>query len=227
MTVTQYAPESAPGRILAHLRRCGEASVKDLEDLLGISTTAVREHLTHLEARGLITARLIRQGPGRPKLSYSLLPRANELFPKEYGTLATLLLRELASRGNPDHMQSLLDAVGERMAAVYGVQIGGGTIEERLDRLRALLEERGIPVDIASDDAGAHLQIYACPYYDVAQEHPGICSMERGMLQQVLGEEIRLEGAIREGRRSCQFTVERPQPLRENQEPVGPAQGGE
>jgi hypothetical protein len=47
------------------------------------------------------------------------------------------------------------------------------------------------------------------------------------MLQQVLGEEIRLEGAIREGRRSCQFTVERPQPLQENQEPVGPAQGGE
>ena len=82
MNVTLYAPDSAPGRILAHLQRSGEASVREFEDLLGISTTAVREHLTNLEARGLITARLIRQGPGRPKLSYSLLPRANDLFEK-------------------------------------------------------------------------------------------------------------------------------------------------
>ena len=210
MNVTLYAPDSAPGRILAHLQRSGEASVREFEDLLGISTTAVREHLTNLEARGLITARLIRQGPGRPKLSYSLLPRANDLFPKEYGTLVTLLLRELASHSNPELLQSLLDAVGERLAAEYDLHISGDTFEQRLDCLRALLEERGIPVNVATGDDGAHLHIYACPYYNVAQEHPAICAMERDVLQHVLGEEIRLEGAIREGKRSCNFVVERP-----------------
>ncbi|GAB4110160.1 MAG: winged helix-turn-helix transcriptional regulator [Roseiflexaceae bacterium] len=208
MTAVTYAPDSPQARILAHLQRQDEATVRDLEELLGISTTAVREHLTHLEARGMIGARLVRQGPGRPKLVYSLLPRAQELFPKEYGTLVTLLMRELASSEHPERMQVLLDAVGARLAAEYGVQIGSGSFEDRFKRLRGALEERGIPVDIDAEQAKLH--IYACPYHEVAQEHPAICAMERGMLQQVLGETIRLEGAIREGHRSCHFVVDRP-----------------
>ena len=50
MAVTQYTAESPAGKILDYLQRNGEATVKDLEELLGISTTAVREHLTHLQA---------------------------------------------------------------------------------------------------------------------------------------------------------------------------------
>jgi hypothetical protein len=41
----------------------------------------------------------------------------------------------------------------------------------------------------------------------VMQEHAGVCAMERRMVEQVLGEQIVLEGTIREGRRSCHFTV--------------------
>jgi DeoR family suf operon transcriptional repressor len=207
MISTASPSDSPPARILAYLQRHSEATVRELEELLSMSTTAVREHLTHLETRGMIGARLVRQGPGRPKLVYSLLARAQEFFPKEYGTLVTLLMRELASQDDPERLQVLLDAVGSRLAAEYGVQIGNGSIEERLRRLRIALEERGIPADV--DASTAQLQIYACPYHEVAQEHPEICAMERGMLQQVLGETIRLEGAIREGRRSCQFVIDR------------------
>jgi predicted ArsR family transcriptional regulator len=207
MTATAYNADSPPGRILAHLQRNREATVREFEELLGISTTAVREHLTHLEAKGLVGTRLVRQGPGRPKLIYSLTARAQELFPKEYGTLVTLLMRELANRQNPELLQGLLDAVGSRLAAEYGVQIGSGSIEDRLRRLRIALAERGIPADV--DTQLAELEIYACPYHDVAQEHPAICAMERGMLQQVLGESIRLEGAIREGHHSCHFVIDR------------------
>jgi DeoR family transcriptional regulator, suf operon transcriptional repressor len=210
MTVTAYPTESPPAKILAHLQRHQEATIRDLEELLGISTTAVREHLTHLEARGLIGTRLVRSGPGRPKLVYSLLPRAQELFPKEYGTLVTMLLRELASRAEPEQLEVLLDAVGTRLAIEYGVQIGQGTIDERLKRLRIALAERGIPADV--DLQMADVQIYACPYHDVAREHAAICTMERRMFEEVLGQEIRLEGAIREGQRSCHFIIERPTP---------------
>jgi DeoR family suf operon transcriptional repressor len=210
MVATAYAPDSPAGKILAHLQRHGEATVRELEVLLGISTTAVREHLTHLEARGLLGTRLMRQGPGRPRLMYSLRPRAQELFPKEYGTLVTLLMRELVRSEDPERFQALLDAVGARLAVEYGIQLSGNSLEERLAALRTALAERGIPADV--DAVEARLEIYACPYGNVAQEHPAICAMERGMLQQVLGETIRLEGAIREGQRSCHFVVERDEP---------------
>jgi predicted ArsR family transcriptional regulator len=93
------------------------------------------------------------------------------------------------------------------MAEEYRDDVSGGSLEERLGRLQSALESRGIPAEIEPGAAG--FQVFACPYYDVAQEHASVCTMERRMLEQVLGETIRLEGTIREGRRACQFHVSR------------------
>ncbi|MDW8147038.1 MAG: DeoR family transcriptional regulator [Roseiflexaceae bacterium] len=206
MTLAQYTENSPAGKILTYLRRHGEATIKDLEELLGISTTAVREHLAHLEAKGLLATRQARGGPGRPRLVYSLTLRAEDLFPKEYDTLVTLLLREIASREGKERLNALLEAVGQRLAEEYRGQVVGNDVEERLARLRVTLEARGIPVEVTPDGA---IQVFACPYHDVAREHAGVCTMERRMLEQVLGERVEIEGTIREGRRSCHFQIAR------------------
>jgi DeoR family suf operon transcriptional repressor len=205
MAGTVYPGDTPAGKILAYLQRHGEATVKDLEELLGISTTAVREHLTHLHAKDLVTTRLVRQGPGRPHLVYFLTAVAQELFPKEYDTLVNLLLHEIANQEGPDRLQVLLDAVGARLAAEYRDQVSGADLVERLTALGGALEARGIPVELQPN--GESFRLFSCPYLDVAQEHAGVCTMERRMIEQVLGERIILEGTIREGRRSCHFTV--------------------
>ncbi len=201
----RFSPDSPAGKILDFLQRHGEASVKDLEELLGISTTAVREHLTHLQARDLVATRLVRRGPGRPHALYSLTAEAQSLFPKEYDTLTNMLLREIASQEGPARLQGLLDAVGARLAEEYRGQVAGGALSERVLALREALERRGIPVEV--HPSGESLRLFACPYLDIAQEHAGVCAMERRMVEQVLGETIALEGTIREGGRSCHFTV--------------------
>jgi DeoR family transcriptional regulator, suf operon transcriptional repressor len=204
MTVMPYGPGTQAGKILVYLQRHGEATVREFEELLGISTTAVREHLTHLEAKELLATRLARSGPGRPRLVYFLTARAHELFPKQYDTLITLLMREIASRQGPEQLQVLLDAVAWRLAEEYSGQLDGVDLAERLEQLRVALEARGIPAEV--QDAGAGFRVFACPFLDVAQEHAAVCAMERRMLERVLGEPIQLEGTIREGRRSCHFT---------------------
>jgi predicted ArsR family transcriptional regulator len=205
MAVTRYASDSPAGKILTYLQRYGEGSVKELEEVLGVSTTAVREHLTHLQARELVATRLVRRGPGRPHLVYFLTPQAQELFPKQYDTLINLLLREITSQDGPDRMQHILDAVGTRLAEEYRSQVSGADLAERLAGLQRALEARGIPAEVGP--TGTEFEVFACPYLEVAHEHAGVCAMERRMLEQVLGEQIILEGAIREGRRSCHFTV--------------------
>jgi len=200
-----YPIESPAGKIIDYLQRHGEATVKDLEELMGISTTAVREHLTHLQAKDLVTTRLVRNGPGRPHAVYSLTAEAHSLLPKEYDTLTNLLLREIASQEGPARLQLLLDAVGARLAEEYRGQVAGEDIAERLAALRAALEQRGIPVEL--QPSGDGFRLFACPYFDVMQEHAGVCAMERRMVEQVLGEQIVLEDTIREGGRSCRFTV--------------------
>ncbi len=205
MSATLNANESPTGKILAHLQRHGEATVKDLEDVLNVSTTAVREHLTHLQARELVATRLVRRGPGRPHLAYFLTTKAQGLFPKQYDTLVNLLLREIVGREGPERLEVILDAVAARLAEEYGAQISGAELSERLATLRGALEARGIPAEI--QPSGESFELFACPYLDVAQEHASLCTMERRMLEQLLGEHLLLEGTIREGHRSCHFTV--------------------
>lgn len=203
MTEHVYPSDSPAGKILAHLQRHGEVTVKELEEVLEISTTAVREHLTHLQARDLVATKVVRHGPGRPHLRYFLTPKAQGLFPKEYDTLINLLLHEIASTEGPDRLQTLLDAVGTRLAQEYRGQVTGADLAERLATLSGALEARGIPVKMHPEG----FQVFTCPYLDVAQEHAAVCTMERHMIEQVLGEQIVLEGTIREGQRSCHFAV--------------------
>ena len=208
MASATYTGDSPASKILRHLQRHGEASVRDLEVVLGVSTTAVREHLTNLQTRGMVDTTLRRNGPGRPKLVYSLTAAAKSQFPKAYDTFVSMLLRELVLRNGPEQLDVVLEAVGERLAEAYRDQISGEELQERLDGLRVALEARSIPVEI--QPSGEGFSVFACPYLDVAQEHAAVCRMERRMMETVLGEQLHLEGTIREGKRSCNFVVAKP-----------------
>jgi len=205
MEAATITPGSPAAVIVDYLQRHGEATVRDFTDLLGVSATAVREHLTHLHAKRLIDLRLARKGPGRPHQVYFLTQQAQSLFPKEYDTLITLLLREIMSREGPEGIQHLLEAVSKRLAEEYRGQITGEELAQRLAALRSALEARGIPAEVTPTSDG--FQIFACPYLDVAQEHAAVCTMEQRMMEQLLGKPLQLDGTIREGRKSCHFNL--------------------
>ncbi len=205
MMVIGYATTSPAGQILQYLQRQGEATVKELAALLGVSATAARDQLTHLQAEGLVTVRPERYGPGRPRLVYTLSDEAHSRFPKQYDRLITGLLRELIALEGPDKVDQLLDRVSRGLADEYADRMAGGDTAQRLAELRRLLELRGVPAEVAAAGDGIHL--FACPFYDVAQDHPEVCSMERQMIEYVLGEKLALESSIREGGHTCRFVV--------------------
>ncbi|MBX0328503.1 DeoR family transcriptional regulator [Oscillochloris sp. ZM17-4] len=204
-TTIGFAPESGAGKIVEHLQRHGEGTVKDFAALLEVSATAVREHLVHLQADGLVVARAERRGPGRPRLVYCLSEKAQSLFPKQYDRLISLLLRELIALEGADRVDQILDRVSQRLAGEYADRMQGTDIGARLGELRRLLEQRGVPAEVAPEGDG--IRLFACPYYDVAHMHPQVCSMERQMIEYVLGEKLDLQNSIREGAHSCSFTV--------------------
>lgn len=205
MLVISYSASSPAGQILQHLQRAGEATVKDLAALLGVSTTAVRDHLMHLQAEGLVTVRAERHGPGRPRLVYTLSDQARSRFPKQYDRLITGLLRELIDQEGPAKVERLLERVSRRLAEEYTDRMEGADVVERLNELRRLLEQRGVPAEVAEDGDG--IRLFACPFYDVVQDHPEVCSMERQMIEYVLGEKLALESTIREGAHTCRFVL--------------------
>lgn len=204
MQSTPFSADSSVGQILTFLQRNGEATIRELEIELGVSTTAVREHLINLDARGYIATRLIRNGRGRPRIVYSLTEQARDVFPRSYDTLVTVLLDEIARQQGEQGLTQLLDSVSERLAEGY--QRGGkGDLESRMSNVQKMMESRGIPVEVQPDSHG--FTFYACPYHEVALEHAGVCAMEKHMLEQVLGQSIQNETSIRAGSRVCSFSV--------------------
>lgn len=210
MEIIGFPSASPAGIILQHLQRHGQATIKELEDVLGVSTTAVREHLAHLQAHNLVAISTVRYGPGRPRFVYTLTHKAQSLFPKQYDLLINLLLNEIAAEGGTEQVDLLLERVSKRLAEEYADRISGVDVQARLVELRAMLESRGIPAEVQQSGAGIH--IFACPYFDVAQEHAEVCTMERQMIEQVVGQKMTLEQSIREGHHRCRFVVDSEQP---------------
>ncbi len=206
MEVIGFPPTSPASTILQYLRRHGQATIKDLEGVLGVSTTAVREHLAHLQSQVLVSTSTMRYGPGRPRLVYTLTDKAQKLFPKHYDLLINLMLQEIAAEEGMEKVEQLLQRVSMRLASEYSNRINGADVHERLAELRAKLEAQGIPSEV--QPSGDGIRIFSCPFHDVAQEHAEVCTMERQMLEQVLGKKVVQGHSMLEGHHHCCFNVD-------------------
>ena len=185
----------------------GRASIKDVAADLGVTASAVRLHLAQLQAGGAIHAEKVREGVGRPYHVYSLTPQAHDLFYKDYGDLARLLLEEVSESQGPDEMQDVLGRVGARLAEKYRDQVPGQDLAERVKAWAELLDQRGVTVEIQRIDDGFILREYGCLYQNVAAENRAICEMERQVMARLLGSGVRLTQCMMDGHRGCQFAV--------------------
>src|SRR6266508_157561 len=152
-------------RILEYLQRNGSATVKELGQLLGLTSTGIRQHLTVLERDGLVAVREERGRVGRPNLVYSLTDEADSVFPKTYDVLASVLLEEIRATDGNEKLHQLLHKVSERLAAPYRDRVEGKPAAERVKETARIMEEQGCLVDVSeSQDGGYLIDEYTCPF---------------------------------------------------------------
>jgi DeoR family suf operon transcriptional repressor len=212
MAALNFREGTPAGDILHYIQRHGSATIKELEIALDVSTTAVREQIANLLGDGLLKSTKVRQGAGRPSFRYMLAAKAQALFPKGYDVLINLLLEEILAVEGRDKLQQILDRVGRRLADQYTDESEaaqeGELLRDRLMGLAQALDRRGMPIDVIELSEGNFIvSEYACPYFDVAQEHSGVCTMEQRMMEHVLGRKVELTKRIVEGHHGCQFHV--------------------
>ena len=207
MTLYWDFANTPAGRVLKAIQIRGRASVKDVAADLGVTASAVRLHLAQLQASGAIRTDKVREGVGRPYYVYSLTPHAHDLFYKDYGDLARLLLEEVSEIQGPDALQDVLDRVGVRLAEKYRAQVPGQDLAERVDAWAELLDQRGVTVEIEKTDEGIVLREYGCPYQNIAMENRAVCEMERQVMVRLLDSGVRLTQCVLDGHRGCQFAI--------------------
>ena len=104
--------DSPAWQILEYLQRNPSATIKDFELLLGVTTTAVRQHLNALQASGYLDRREERSGVGRPHYIYVATDAARELFACRCDDLALTMLQEMYGMVGAEKMGTLLKRVG-------------------------------------------------------------------------------------------------------------------
>lgn len=200
--------ESATWQIVEYLQRNGPAAIRELEQHLGVTTTAVRQHLTTLQAEGYIERRAVHDGVGRPHHVYTVTDRARELYACHCDDLALTLLQEVFALEGKEKTTLLLERVGHRLANRYARSVRSTLLQERVEELADVLDQQGVLTDVAAADENTIiLKTYNCPYHELAQEHREICEMDEGMMRQLLGSDVNLSACIMDGHGSCSFVV--------------------
>lgn len=206
--IARQLPGSPAGEVLIILQRKGAATIKELEEQLGVTATAVRQQIAGLLADGYIETRIERTGRGRPKHVYSLTAQGRALFPHHYDEFTNSLLHEILVSEGPEKVQELLGRLGRRMAEQYERQLSGVAPAERPARLTELLNAKGILAEIKFEPDGVVVHEYTCPYYELARENRAICDMEEEMLAYAVKQPVALVTCTLDGHHGCRFRIE-------------------
>jgi DeoR family transcriptional regulator, suf operon transcriptional repressor len=199
---------SPAGEVLTLLQRKGTATVKELEDAMEVTATAVRQQLNVLLAEGFIEQRAENVGRGRPKHVYSLTVKGRALFPHHYDEFTNSLLREILLVEGPGKVEELLGRMSKRMAEQYSRQIASRLPAERAQALTELLNAKGIMAEVQFEADVIVFREYTCPYYELARENRAICDMEQDMIEQVMNQPVELVSCTLDGHHGCQFKIE-------------------
>jgi len=214
MPLNAYTDRSSPAwQVIEYIKRNGSATIKELEDLLGVTTNAVRQHLQALQADGYIERRQVNAGVGRPHHAYSISAKAHDLFACHCDDLALTLLEEVFALEGPERVGMLLDRVGERLAKRYAPSVRAEVLQDRVEQLAGALYQRGVLTDVDFEDENTIiLHAYNCPYHELAQEHRSICEMDEDVMRKVLGSDVNLSACMMDGHRGCSFVVSNQKP---------------
>jgi predicted ArsR family transcriptional regulator len=200
--------------ILNHLNRRGHGTVRDLAVMLKLTTTGVRQHLTLLERDGLVEAHEERGRVGRPAHVYRLTESGERLFPRNYDTLANLMLEEVRAMAGADALQRLLRRVSSRLAERYGERVEGRTLADRVEATAAVLREQGCVVETEQRGDEFFLRQCTCPYPNIARQHSAVCTVEVDFVRRMTGTDAKLTSSLLRGDDACTYRIRETLPVR-------------
>jgi predicted ArsR family transcriptional regulator len=186
MPPVEIAPSPTQRRVLTTIKRRGEATADELAHALGISPSAVRQHLGALRAAGLVEARRERGQPGRPADHYRTTERAESLFVPATDDLSVELL-ELIDAEDPTLVQRVFDQRRARLVADARDRVDGATVEDRIRRVTELLDAQGYLCDWEQvDDGHYRINLHNCAVWNVASRFRQACASELEFLRDLL-----------------------------------------
>jgi DeoR family suf operon transcriptional repressor len=198
--------ETSDQQMLDFIRQNGAVTISALVVAMGVTATAVRQRIQRLTAEGLVQRNAERIGRGRPNHRYSLTEKGEQSAGNNLADMASVLWDEIKSVEDPEIRRGLLKRIAGRFVERYRGDVSGETLGERMKSLVGLMDERQIPFTVDETKSLPVLSALACPYPELAKADRGVCTMEKLMLSEILGANVRLSECRLDGATCCTFT---------------------
>ncbi|MFZ0215453.1 MAG: helix-turn-helix domain-containing protein [Candidatus Dormiibacterota bacterium] len=196
--------------LLEFLRRHRAASAETIAGELGITANAVRQHLTNLERDGLVRSVPVRHKRGRPSLDFSLTDRADGVFPKRYGQLASMVLAEIQEMAGPEALDEVFRRIALRHGEAMAPSMEGLDFDGKLDRLLHWINRAGTLAEAEETADGIRISIHNCPFRNTALRYPQVCTITPHLMVQLLDVQVSQSSSIHRQDPFCSFVVQRP-----------------
>jgi predicted ArsR family transcriptional regulator len=197
-------------QILALLKRTGGATVEEAAGALSIASMTARQHLVSLERDGVLEVRRVKRRTGRPHFLYRLTPKGEDMFPRRYDLLASLLFEEVGELAaaeiaplTPDQKRSLLiERVADRLIEQHRPMIAVSSLERRVSGVTELLQTIGGFAEWCPCEGGFEIRDYNCVFSKLAPAEASDCEWHVRLLTKLLDRPVRHE-VVQEGCGTC------------------------
>lgn len=186
------------------------ATLDELSDMLGITKTAVKDHILKVEALGLLSFVDSKGGVGRPRRRYLLSQQGHDVFPKQYSWLSNVLLELLTQDFGKEEVAVLMEKLADKVALSMKLKFHpSDSSAELLAKVTQTLNELGYRARLKQSDLrkGAIIEATNCVYHAVAKEHPELCGFDIRFIEKTSGMNVKLESCIARGGAVCRFCL--------------------
>ena len=180
-------------------------TIDELMERLGVTRTAVRQHLAALQRDGEVARGGVRPSGGRPQHVYVLTEAGAERFTRRYSWFADLLIGLLRSELGQEELRARLTAMGENAAgALLRGAAADARLSARLGELAAAMRELGYetdPVNTREKEVVAR----NCIFHQLAVANPEVCAFDLGLMAKYAGAKVDHVECMARGQHVCRF----------------------
>jgi len=175
---------------------------------VGLSRTAINQHLMVLEREGYVRKGTQRKTGGRPLNVYILTEDGTNLFPKQYSWFSRLLIQTLREQIGEERVAEYMYDLGVKLSAGLIPRLVGKNRAERIAEIVNIMNETGfIARTLAPENSDKLLRVECknCVYHDLSKDYPEVCRFDIGFISGLMGAEVEHQACVQRGDDVCRF----------------------
>jgi len=178
---------SAQRQILIAIKRRGEATADDVAETLGITPSAVRQHLATLRTGGFVASSHERGRPGRPANLYHSTELGESLFARPTTSDLSVELLGHIEDEDPELVPRVFARRRRRRVEQCQEKLTGKTLGDTVAGLATILDTEGYMANVNKlPDDSYRLTLHNCPIWAVASHYGLACTTELEFIQDVI-----------------------------------------